>query len=373
MAANVPEGFEATNSEFMAHIPITKKQTFYPESIKKITINLQPHLSPLYNRLRVMLNKPKIRKFYSEDYDLVHSGQSILETNLPYIMDFEHAAVFSGYNQYAFEKQGFKKALARLLLDKKLKKLTPWSNAAKESLLNFIKDEKLAEKTEVVYPVMSTPKELNREKHDSVNFIFVGGIFFEKGGYDTLLAFQQISERYDCTLTMISHVPEEIKRKFSQNKKIIILGSQPYENVKKQYLKSDVMIFPTHYDTYGFVIPEAYSFGLPVIGVDSFSSPELIEHEETGLIVESFYSCFRDDRAYRYNTFYELGKNRLEKCKQPTEKYIKRLSDAMARIIEDGNLRAKLSENARKEALEGKFSDKVWKKKMKKIYNEAIE
>jgi glycosyltransferase involved in cell wall biosynthesis len=48
------------------------------------------------------------------------------------------------------------------------------------------------------------------------------------------------------------------------------------------------------------------------------------------------------------------------------------LAGSMARILEDGELRGRLSENARAEALEGKFSPRVWKAKMKRIYEEAL-
>ncbi len=372
MAENAPRGFEVTRSEFMAHETAVGGTGGARGRLKGLIKSLQPRISPFYNRLLIELNRPKIREFESHEYELVHSGQSLLRTNLPYVADFEHAAVFSGYNQYAFGKEGFRRALKRLLLQKSLKKLMPWSNAARESLLNFIKDEELEGKVETVYPVMTPPGKLERKKHDGVNFVFVGGAFYEKGGYDSILAFDRISEKYDATLTMVSPVPEEVVEKFKGNKKIKFLGKQPYDAVKKLYLESDVMVFPTHYDTFGFVIPEAFSFGLPVISVDSFSTPELVGHEMTGLLVKSFYSSFLEDRSYRYGTIWELGRRRLEDCKRPTEGYVKELAGAMERLIEDGKLRGRLSANARKEALEGKFSPKAWKDKMGRIYGEAL-
>ncbi|MFH1470182.1 MAG: glycosyltransferase family 4 protein [Candidatus Micrarchaeota archaeon] len=368
MADNAPTGFEVTRSEFMAHAGAVGSGGMLKGFLRRI----QPAISPAYNDFLITLNRPKTRSFPGTDYDLIHSGQSLLKTEVPYVVDFEHAAVFSGYNQYAFGKEGFRKALKKLMLDKKLRKLMPWTNAARESLLNFINDRELGEKVETVYPVMTPPEKIEREKHDGVNFFFVGGAFYEKGAYDAVLAFDSISSKYDATLTIVSDAPEEVVRKFGHNQRIRFLGKKPYEEVKKLYLESDAFVFPTHYDTFGFVIPEAFSYALPVISVDSFSTPELVEHGRTGLLVKSYYSSFLPDRSYRYETMGELGRRRLKDCKNPTEEYLKELSGAMERLILDGRLMRRMSGNARKEALAGKFSPKVWKRKMGRIYGEAL-
>ncbi|MFA6530347.1 MAG: hypothetical protein WCT31_01345, partial [Candidatus Micrarchaeia archaeon] len=98
-----------------------------------------------------------------------------------------------------------------------------------------------------------------------------------------------------------------------------------------------------------------------------------VEHEKTGLIVKSFYTCYRTDGAYRGRTANDVSKERSEMCRKPTPEYIDAMADAMEKLIEDGSLRGKLAQNARKEAVEGKFSPKVWKQKMGRIYREAME
>lgn len=380
MVANPPEGFVITASEGMAYniggTTASGPRSPFAETLK----SLQPYFSQAYNRTLIAINKPKVRRFDATGYDVVHSGQSILETNAPYVMDLEHAAVLCGYNQYALEKKAYVKQLRRVLLDKSLKRITPWSNASRESLLNFVKmpgetgwDKELEAKTETVYPVITPPGELHRAKHEGVNFLFVGNVFYEKGAYDALLAFEKIMNKYDAHLTIVSNIPEEIRARFGSSPKISLLPLQPYEKVKELYGQSDVFVFPTHYDTFGFVIPEALSFGLPIISVDSFSTPELVEHERTGLTVKSFYTCYRQDRAYRGRTADEVSRERMEMCRKPTPEYVGEMAKAMERLIEDGSLRNKLAHNARKETIEGKFSPKAWKQKMGRIYREAME
>jgi glycosyltransferase involved in cell wall biosynthesis len=372
MAKNPPDGFSIATSAYMAYAPGTSAASTLPPQAQSAIRTLNPYLSPLYNQLHILLSRPKVRKFASDSYDLVHSAQSILDTNLPYVMDFEHAAVLSGYNQSAFEREGFRNALKRRLLDGKLKKLLPWSNAAKRSLTNFVKSHELEQKIETVYPVITPPAKLEKTEHEGVNFIFVGGIFYEKGGYDAMLAFDKISEKYDSTLTMVTPIPKEVKERFSKNPKIRMLGPQPYAKVKQLYSQSDVFVMPTHYDTFGFVIPEALSYGLPVLTDNSFSRPELVEHGKTGLVVDAYYSSFREDGAYIYQSVEELKKRR-EDCKYPTESYINELASSMERFIGEDSLRREMSRNAREETVSGKFSPKAWKEKMGRIYEEASE
>ncbi len=377
MADNPPEGFEYSASKFMAHKEITNSvrgmSPTLGNNLMGILKSLQPKLSPVYNDLLISLNKPKVREFDATGYDLVHSAQSLLSTNRPYVADFEHAAVFCGFNQYALERESYVRALKKVLLDKNLKRLIPWTNAIKESLLNFVKDEGIEEKTEVIMAPITPPEKFERQKHPGVNFLFIGRWFYEKGGLETLIAFDRISEKYDCSLTMVApSAPEDVKERFSKNKKIRFLGTQPYNELKRLYGESDVLVFPTHLDTVGFVIPEAFSYGLPVITVDSFSLPELIKDEKTGLIVKSYYSSFRKDRGYIYPTARELWRRRPEDCKNPTERYIGELGRAMEKTLNDGALMRRMSKAAQKEAVDGMFSLAKWKKKMGGVYEEAL-
>ena len=363
----VPEGFVAETKEFSAN-PFAKATTGDASLKNNLMKTVNPWVSTAYNNFHILLGMPKKRVFPGDGYDLVHSTQALLETDVPYVVDFEHASVFSGYNQYAFKYKPFLQALARELENKKLKKAIAWSKHAERSMTNFIKTDKV----ETVYPCANFPKAKPKKKGgDSVDFLFIGRTFYQKGGYEAALAFDRISDKYDATFTVITNLPKE-QMPFAKNEKIKMLELQPYEKIVEFYENSDVFVFPTHYDTYGFVIPEAFSFGLPVIGVDSFSSPELIGHEKTGLIVKSYFSSFADDEGYTWPTIHEVSKKRLELSKKPPEWYIQSLSEAMERLIVDGKLRSRLSRAAYLETSEGKFSEGEYKKKMGRIYEEAV-
>lgn len=369
MLGNPPTGFGYEKGEYLA----APQAAISHGGVRRIFEKLRWAVSPHYNYLRIILGKPKIRRYYSSGHDIIQSTQSLLDTNLPYVVDFEHAAVFAGYNQVAFDSGLFVRNLRAALENKGLKKLLPWTNAAKRSLLNFVRSDEIARKTEVVYPVVTPPKKIAKKNDGVIRFLFIGGNFFEKGGIETLMAFDSISRKYDTRLMLVSDVPEEIKRRFGKNKKIEIHKRIPYSEVRKEYDASHIFVLPTHMDTFGFVIPEAFSYGLPVIAEDSFSRPELITAEKTGLLVKSYYSCFGKRMEYIYPTNSQLYRQRRHACMHPPQWYVDEVADAMERMIVDSKLRRRCSANARKEATEGRFSPKAWKKKMGRIYREAVE
>lgn len=382
MVANAPDGFAFANSEsnsdFMAH-GLVQAANCLPAALgsrlsagaRRLAAKVQPYISPYYNDAHILLNKPKVRPFHSRDYDIVHSGQSLLDTNLPYVVDFEHATAFCGYSQYALNRPGFVTALERVLLDPKLKKLLAWSDAAGRSLTNFVKNKDVAHKVETFYPVMAPAKSLPRTS-TSFNFLYIGNDFYAKGGYESLLAFERIAGRYDCRFTAIGVIPPEVHARFGGNRKISLIERVPYARVVEFYSNSDVFVFPSHYDTYGFVIPEALSFGLPVIGVDSFSMPELVQHEKTGLLIKTHFNSFATDDGYAAPTQPELARARHAACANPPDWYVTLLADAMERFINDRRLKDECSRNALLETTEGKFSPKRSREQLRRIYEEAL-
>jgi glycosyltransferase involved in cell wall biosynthesis len=374
MVANAPEDFEFAESEFMAHGAIRLANdlpSVFSERAKEFVTTLQTHLSPYYTHAQIQFNRPKMRRFCSNNYDLVHSAHTLLRTDLPYVVDFEHVTDFSGYNQYALRRPGFVRALERLLLNKKLKKLLAWSDAAGRSLTNVINNEEVTKKLETFYPMVRPATRVPRTS-STFNFLFIGNKFYAKGGYESLLAFEELAQRYDCRFTAIGHIPPEVFARFGANPKITLLRTMPHDRLREFYCNSDVFVFPTHYDTYGLVITEALSFGLPVISAASLSTPELVQHEKTGLLVHTYFSSFADDCSYVDQTPRMLEKARMWACKNPPKWFIERLRAAMERLLTDDQLRNECARNAINETGVGKFSPQRSREKLKRIYSEAL-
>ena len=128
------------------------------------------------------------------------------------------------------------------------------------------------------------------------NILFLSNIMKEKGIFDFLDALEiLLKKRIDFRGTIVGEEGDiskelllsEIKmRKLDDYIKYI---GPKYSNDKfKEYLKSDIFVFPTYYkaETFGGVIIEAMQFKLPVISTNIASVPYIIDNGVTGYIVE---------------------------------------------------------------------------------------
>jgi Glycosyltransferase len=80
------------------------------------------------------------------------------------------------------------------------------------------------------------------------------------------------------------------------------------------YSAADIYLFPTLAETFGMTIVEAMSCGLPVVTFETGGVPEIVENNKTGFIVEY--------------------------------KNVEMLTSALEKLLDDYNLREKMSENA---------------------------
>ena len=77
----------------------------------------------------------------------------------------------------------------------------------------------------------------------------------------------------------------------------------------------DVLVLPTIEETFGLVLIEAMSVGLPVIGSNRGGVPEIINHEETGLLFESCDSQSLFDALYQIYSKPDVAKQYAAKAK----------------------------------------------------------
>lgn len=93
------------------------------------------------------------------------------------------------------------------------------------------------------------------------------------------------------------------------------------EALPKLYGSSDVFLFPSPREPFGMVTIEAMSSGLPVIGVNGGATPEIVENEKSGFLVENgdnvdeyeqYCRMFLDDPSL----IKEMGKKARERVKK---------------------------------------------------------
>jgi D-inositol-3-phosphate glycosyltransferase len=68
---------------------------------------------------------------------------------------------------------------------------------------------------------------------------------------------------------------------------ILFLGKRGQDTLPYYYSAADVLVLPSHYESFGMVALEAMACGTPVIGSDVGGLAHLIKHGETGFLVPS--------------------------------------------------------------------------------------
>lgn len=286
----------------------------------------------------------------AQQYDLIHCAHCLSKNkNKPWVADFEGRWQF----YLGHESQRLRKRARNILLRKNCKGIIAWSDAVKKVLLKEFPE--LENKIEIIYPSVPVSN-IKKKKHQGTNLIFVGRYFFRKGGLHTLEVMDRLTKKYkDVNAIVVSNVPEEIKEKYSGNKKIQIYDLMPQkELLEKVYSVGDIFVYPGYSDSFGFAFLEVMSFGIPIVTFEGFARDEVIKNDVEGVII-NFDQKF--EKKYRFE-YHEPAIRQLEK---ETEKLIKNKA-----------LQKKMASNCKKTISSGRFSIKSMNEKLTKFYLKAL-
>lgn len=241
----------------------------------------------------------------------------------------------------------------------------PYTFAARKSITQ--KFPELEKKMEVVYPAIHATK-FRKEKHGKTRLLFISTRFHEKGGPQILQAFESLDKKYDVQLTMITSAPEEYIRKYeSKDIEFLKPNLSRQELFRKFYPESDIFLFLTHFDTFGFVMLEAMNFSLPVIALRQYATPEIVEDGKNGFLIGCEYVR---DNFPQYSTIEERADFLKDK---PQEDVVRKLVERCSFLIENEKARKRMGEAGRRMIETGKFSISQRNRKLKKIYEGALK
>jgi glycosyltransferase involved in cell wall biosynthesis len=114
--------------------------------------------------------------------------------------------------------------------------------------------------------------------------LFIGNEFYRKGGDLVLEAFAQTRQRIpDARLLLVTR--DSIPWRLPREGVHVISTTWNRKKIADLYGKVDVFILPSRLETWGDVLLEAMAAGLPCLGVNDDAMDEIIEHEQTGLLV----------------------------------------------------------------------------------------
>ena len=131
-------------------------------------------------------------------------------------------------------------------------------------------------------------KQLNI-KDNCVIFLFVGRIKKEKGIFELVEAFKNVSEQCDDVILLIVGPDEEgVKQElisYLKTCKKLVRFVDFTKTPEKYMAASDIFVLPSYREGFGNVIIEAASCGLPSIGANIYGLSDAIKAGETGLLV----------------------------------------------------------------------------------------
>lgn len=125
------------------------------------------------------------------------------------------------------------------------------------------------------------------------NILFVGTLGKFKGCEYVIKAMSGILKEFpDCILRIIGDGERyeefiELSKELGVHQNIIFEGFIQAEKMLDYYNSTDIVVFPSVVpETFGRVAAEAMAAGKPVIASNVGGIPEIVEHEETGILVE---------------------------------------------------------------------------------------
>lgn len=173
-------------------------------------------------------------------------------------------------------------------------------NVKKQILTGKLCMEK--EKIEICYPGVADKfilkKDEKRLNIENITFLFVGRLVYEKNVKMLIDAFSKLNyNNKKLILVGEGEQRDELERQvksMSLSEKVTFTGKT--NNPEKYYKQADFLVVPSSYESFGQVIIEALSSGVPVIGFSTIEGKtltaidELIKDNITGFICNEF-SC----------------------------------------------------------------------------------
>lgn len=235
-----------------------------------------------YQISKFLINRQSVDGNIAEASDLLYMwGAFPKNSRKPFIVELDNPYALAYYhiNNFNRNKEKIKNEL------QKAYKITYMSETCKNHCMELYGKE-LEDKSYVNYPYMENNYEKNNRATDgTINFIFVGLDNRRKGGDELLEAFVNTGDDR-IRLTFISNISEAERQKYQADARVTILPPQSREKlIEEIYPKMDIMILPSFHESFGVVLLEALSFGMGIITLNTYATPEIVKNNYNGKLL----------------------------------------------------------------------------------------
>lgn len=207
---------------------------------------------------------------------------------------------FNIYQDHRLLRQSFWRSIDHLILRRFLQEVDVVLANSEQSARDVIALGCSPEKVRVVYcgvDIQLDSQAVHRwYEFDGRNFrlLFVGSVIERKGLCYLLEALAMLSDSR-IELDVVGDTQDEpgylieIKKLIRDHRlddQVKFHGHvTDSEQLKQLYRKADIFVLPSLYETFGIVLLEAMSFGLPIVATTAGAIPELVKNGERGILV----------------------------------------------------------------------------------------
>jgi len=332
------------------------------------------------NFVKIFSPAPKVNLF--------HTRNNIVLNKKPWVVTYESFLprfLGTGLHNKKVMQWGLEK-----LASSYCKKIIPMSIAARELFYNIVRKHDFAvsdfeKKVEVIYNAQKVTTKKEYENNSNIfRIVFVGNLFFQKGGRVIVDVFNELSKTYDhLELILISQLLyndfmtcssvsdfENYKQKINANTKIKWFQNVPHQDViQKIFPTCDVAVLLTFDDCFPNSNTEAMLAGLPVISTNIFSVPEQVQHNVNGFLIN-----LPLDENRQLDCFWEFKnlEKRKKRILEHEEMMKPEFKKYLIQLIENRELCTQFGRKSLEIARE-KFHYRVRNEKLSRIYQEILD
>jgi glycosyltransferase involved in cell wall biosynthesis len=222
----------------------------------------------------------------TKNSSLIHSFYwTIHRYNIRWIHENDQSLsqYFSNYIRFeGFVSRRIVEVSAAILNNRQCKALVVWSNWAKNGYANDGVD---SNKIAVIPPPF--PLVYDKQKHESVNILFLGRDYNRKGGDIAVKVFKRLSKELNgIRLIYVGKVPDpKVSAFLKGNSKVSYYEFATQADLMHRIFPvSDILLLPCRAEAYGMSVLEAMSRGIPVVSSRISALPEILKHGSTGYL-----------------------------------------------------------------------------------------
>jgi glycosyltransferase involved in cell wall biosynthesis len=271
--------------------------THHPPGNAKLVVGPLTPLTRIWERL------DSVAVIEPGGYDLIHSFDAVpVLTTKPFIVTFEDYCPRTPEDRPA---PWLERRLRKVLLSERCLAIVAMSQYAvrkfRHQHRNHPELAELLSKTTVVYPAVPAPTGKPKCAGDKLRLLFVGKDFMRKGGPAVLDAHRRLTALgVPVETTVVSELrwneedyigPPDPERCHEVMNSIGSSGVKhypglPHAEVMELMQQADYFLLPTFHDTFGYVTLEAMSNGTPVVATATCAQDEMIEHGQSGYLLD---------------------------------------------------------------------------------------